>query len=100
MYSSLKDNYYSCVIITWKGDGHVHVYSLLDYSTGFGGKYGVQKDRVDQVMILRLFKLNYYVLIIRTLYKFMLKFLRQLLGLNMKAKLKSMNHKKVRTPYE
>ena len=22
---------------------------LVDYSTGFGGKYGVQKDRVDQV---------------------------------------------------
>ena len=21
---------------------------LLDYATGFGGKYGVQKDRVDQ----------------------------------------------------
>ena len=22
---------------------------LLDYATGFGGKYGVQKDRVDKV---------------------------------------------------
>ena len=22
---------------------------FLDYSTGFGGKYGVQKDRVDEV---------------------------------------------------
>ena len=25
---------------------------LLDYSKGFGGKYGVQKDRVDKVGIL------------------------------------------------
>ena len=40
------------------------MYSFVDYATGFGGKYGVQKDRVDQVMILRLFKLNYYVLMI------------------------------------
>ena len=40
------------------------VYSFVDYATGFGGKYGVQKDRVDQVMILRLLKLNYSMLII------------------------------------
>lgn len=25
--------------------------SFADYATGFGGKYGVQKDRVDQVKI-------------------------------------------------
>lgn len=25
---------------------------LTDYSKGFGGKYGVQKDRVDQVIII------------------------------------------------
>ena len=24
---------------------------ILDYSTGFGGKYGVQKDRVDKVKL-------------------------------------------------
>ena len=24
---------------------------ILDYSTGFGGKYGVQKDRQDEVNI-------------------------------------------------
>ena len=28
---------------------------LIDYSTGFGGKYGVQKDRVDQVDALSSF---------------------------------------------
>jgi len=26
--------------------------SQKDYSTGFGGKYGVQKDRVDKVRLL------------------------------------------------
>ena len=40
------------------------MYSFVDYATGFGGKYGVQKDRVDQVMVLRLFKFNYSMLII------------------------------------
>ena len=25
---------------------------MADYSTGFGGKYGVQKDRVDQASTL------------------------------------------------
>lgn len=29
--------------------------SLVDYSTGFGGKYGVQKDRVDKVKLLQEF---------------------------------------------
>lgn len=28
-----------------------NVYVPLDYSKGFGGKYGVQKDRVDQVRV-------------------------------------------------
>lgn len=63
MYGALKDNY-SFIIVTWRGDGCVHVYSFVDYATGFGGKYGVQKDRVDQVMVLRLFKFNYSMLII------------------------------------
>lgn len=27
----------------------LYMYLFTDYSTGFGGKYGVQKDRVDQV---------------------------------------------------
>ena len=26
-----------------------NVFTIVDYSTGFGGKYGVQKDRVDKV---------------------------------------------------
>ena len=26
-----------------------YYYSVLDYSTGFGGRYGVQKDRQDKV---------------------------------------------------
>ena len=31
------------------------MFILIDYSTGFGGKYGVQKDRVDQVDALSSF---------------------------------------------
>ena len=30
---------------------HLLLCLLVDYTTGFGGKYGVQKDRVDQVGI-------------------------------------------------
>lgn len=43
---------------------YMSINSFVDYATGFGGKYGVQKDRVDQVMLLRLFKLSYLVLMI------------------------------------
>jgi len=30
---------------------HCYVYIPLDHSKGFGGKYGVQKDRVDKVRV-------------------------------------------------
>jgi len=29
----------------------IFIYIPLDYSKGFGGKYGVQKDRVDKVRV-------------------------------------------------
>jgi cortactin len=38
--------------------GHEHIEkvekhaSQKDYATGFGGKYGVQSDRVDKVLLL------------------------------------------------
>lgn len=31
---------------------------FIDYSTGFGGKYGVQKDRVDQVHVWQLHNMH------------------------------------------
>lgn len=45
-------------ICVWQKDGQKTPHSdlfilLLDYSKGFGGKYGVQKDRMDKVSYLK-----------------------------------------------
>lgn len=36
---------------------------IPDYSKGFGGKYGVQKDRVDQVINVGMHFLTYSLVI-------------------------------------
>lgn len=43
-----------------------------DYSTGFGGKYGVQTDRVDEVMFINVYRNSSAVCFRKFVYFFLL----------------------------